>query len=93
MEVAAEAAAPAPDEGALDERGAALHLPRLVAGVVSGALTGIFALGTRAFHLLCFLPSLSRERASRFVLCWLPCPEVGVSLLFPARGVYVKLEP
>ncbi|KAG2653967.1 hypothetical protein PVAP13_1NG417900 [Panicum virgatum] len=44
MEVAAEAAAPAPDEGALDERGAALHLPRLVTGVVSGALTGIFAL-------------------------------------------------
>jgi len=43
MEVA-EAAAPAPDEGPLDERGAALHLPRLLAGVVSGALTGIFAL-------------------------------------------------
>nr|CAB3451061.1 unnamed protein product [Digitaria exilis] len=46
MEVA-EAAAPAPaDEGGrqLDEHGAALYLPRLLAGVVSGALTGLFAL-------------------------------------------------
>ena len=73
MEVAAEAAALAPDEGALDERGAALHLPRLVAGVVSGALTGIFALGTRAFHLLCFLLSLSRASVSlRALLVALP---------------------
>lgn len=47
MEVA-EAPAPAPDEDGLDERGVALHLhlPRLLAGVVSGALTGLFALGT-----------------------------------------------
>ena len=45
MEVA-EALAPAPDEDALDERGVALHLPRLLAGVVSSALTGLFALGT-----------------------------------------------
>uniref|UniRef100_A0A804NXX3 Uncharacterized protein n=1 Tax=Zea mays TaxID=4577 RepID=A0A804NXX3_MAIZE len=41
----AEAPAPVPDEDGLDERGVALHLPRLLAGVVSGALTGIFALG------------------------------------------------
>jgi len=45
MEVA-EAPAPAPDEDALDERSVALHPPRLLAGVVSGALTGLFALGT-----------------------------------------------
>jgi hypothetical protein len=40
--------AEAPDEDGLDERGVALHLhlPRLLAGVVSGALTGLFALGT-----------------------------------------------
>ncbi|WVZ73706.1 hypothetical protein U9M48_021985 [Paspalum notatum var. saurae] len=43
MEVAL-AEAPAPDEEALDERRAALFLPRLLAGVVSGALTGLFAL-------------------------------------------------
>ncbi|KAL6911472.1 hypothetical protein ACP4OV_000277 [Aristida adscensionis] len=48
MEVVAEAAAPpAPaldDQDRLDERGEALHLPRVLAGVVSGALTGLFAL-------------------------------------------------
>ena len=74
MEVAAEAAAPALDEGALDERGAALHLPRLVAGVVSGALTGIFALGTtRASPPALLLPSLSRTSVSlRALLVALP---------------------
>ncbi|XP_062222040.1 NEP1-interacting protein-like 2 [Phragmites australis] len=42
MEIVAEAAPP--DEDGLDERGVALYLPRLLAGVFSGALTGIFAL-------------------------------------------------
>jgi hypothetical protein len=46
MEVA-EAAAPALDGGGMDERSRVpLYLPRLLASVVSGALTGIFALGT-----------------------------------------------
>ncbi|CAL5019539.1 unnamed protein product [Urochloa decumbens] len=77
MEVA-EAAAPAPDEGGLDERGAAMHLPRLLAGVVSGALTGLFALGTPLL-----LVSLS---ASRFFLS-LSCPEViGVPFCFLRRA-------
>jgi hypothetical protein len=49
----AEAPAPVPDEDGLDERGVALHLPRLLAGVVSGALTGIFALGTCTVALTC----------------------------------------
>ncbi|KAL6635112.1 hypothetical protein ACP70R_027783 [Stipagrostis hirtigluma subsp. patula] len=48
MEVVAEAAAPpapAPDDDVLlDERGVAVFLPRLLTGVVSGALTGLFAL-------------------------------------------------
>lgn len=43
MEVA-EAPAPVPDEEGLNERSAALYLPRLLTGVVSGALTGLFAL-------------------------------------------------
>lgn len=87
MEVA-EAAAPAPDEGGLDERGAALHLPRLLAGVVSGALTGLFALG------------LYPRLASRLLLAllFLPYdPEVGVPFCFLlracARAACVKLEP
>ncbi|GJN22254.1 hypothetical protein PR202_gb09806 [Eleusine coracana subsp. coracana] len=42
MEVA-EVAAP-PDDDGLDERRVPLYLPRLLAGVVSGALTGLFAL-------------------------------------------------
>jgi hypothetical protein len=76
MEVA-EAAAPAPDEGGLDERGAALHLPRLLAGVVSGALTGLFALG------------LYPRLASRLLLAllFLPYdPEVGVPFCFLLRA-------
>jgi TctA family transporter len=39
MEVAAA-------EDALEESGVAVYLPRLLAGVISGALTGLFALGT-----------------------------------------------
>lgn len=48
MEVAEAAAplVPAPDDDGMDERRVPLYLPRLLAGVVSGALTGIFALGT-----------------------------------------------
>ncbi|TVU28495.1 hypothetical protein EJB05_20014 [Eragrostis curvula] len=46
MEVAEAAAPPAlsPDDDGLDEHSVALYLPRLLAGVVSGALTGLFAL-------------------------------------------------
>jgi hypothetical protein len=49
MEVAEAAGPPAPalEGGGMDERSRVpLYLPRLLASVVSGALTGIFALGT-----------------------------------------------
>ena len=45
MEIAA-AGEPAPAGEWLEERGAeAVYLPRLIAGVISGTLTGLFALG------------------------------------------------
>ena len=45
MEIAA-AGEPVPAGEWLEERGAeAVYLPRLIAGVISGMLTGLFALG------------------------------------------------
>jgi hypothetical protein len=81
MEVA-EAPAPAPDEDALDERGVALHLPRLLAGVVSGALTGLFALGTCS----CTYMLLSLDLAPA-----VSCPESS-TLAFVVHVPHVKLE-
>ncbi|OEL35207.1 hypothetical protein BAE44_0003773 [Dichanthelium oligosanthes] len=74
MEVAeATTPAPAPDEGGLDDRGAALYLPRLLAGVVSGALTGLFALGTRTSHSHLLRSCALRRSALCFLLCF-SCP-------------------